>query len=342
MKITVVIAFRGDEALLRWALEGFARQQLASPDQVTVAVGGDGQDLPALPPGTAQVRFIGQRFERMGAAAVRNELARLHPADVLIFGNADARPEEAMVRTHIERLNALPAHHMVLGAAPWDVPASPTVFDALLAETPMVFFYNKLRRGEHYDFRHAWTLNLSARYDDFIAAGGFNPLLRPVYYEDLALGLRVCGPTDKNILYEPAAKVLHRHPTTLEQYLNREELLGLMAPVLFKHEPQAFAAIFGDAAADALGAQFRHWVTLDMPMHRFAFERLSAWARKPAQVLPTDAAARDELLMTIYQMHVPLKRLAFRLGFLRGLELLDPADWTARTPAGLWRKVLGV
>jgi hypothetical protein len=41
--------------------------------------------------------------------------------------------------------------------------------------------------------------------------------------------------------------------------------------------------------------------------------------------------------MTIYQMHVPLKRLAFRLGYLRGLELMEDARWEERKPSGLWR-----
>jgi hypothetical protein len=44
--------------------------------------------------------------------------------------------------------------------------------------------------------------------------------------------------------------------------------------------------------------------------------------------------------MTIYQMHVPLKRLAFRLGFLRGIDLVDDAHWQERRPASLWRKIV--
>ena len=61
----------------------------------------------------------------------------------------------------------------------------------------------------------------------------------------------------------------------------------------------------------------------------------------PEDVLGTEGeASRQRMLMTIYQMHVPLKRLAFRLGFLRGMELVDDARWLERQPQGLWRKIV--
>ena len=41
--------------------------------------------------------------------------------------------------------------------------------------------------------------------------------------------------------------------------------------------------------------------------------------------------------MNIYQMHVPLKRLAFRLGFLKGVKLAEDAHWQERKTEGLWQ-----
>jgi hypothetical protein len=46
---------------------------------------------------------------------------------------------------------------------------------------------------------------------------------------------------------------------------------------------------------------------------------------------------RQRLLMSLYQMHVPLKRFAFRQGFLRGLKLRDDACWKERVSTGAWR-----
>ncbi len=342
-RVAAIIAFRGDPALLRWTLEGFSRQELPPDVQLDVHIGADGCDIPPLDdhtPASPAIRFHPHRFDRQGAAAIRNELVQHAPSDILIFGNADARPDSALVATHLRTLSSLPAGSMVLGQAPWEMPAAgATVFDAFLADTPAIFFYNQLQPHQWYDFRHAWTLNLSIRAADFLSSGGFEPLLRPVYYEDLALGFRVLGPTRKGIYFEPAAKVLHRHPTTLDQYLNREELLGLMSPVLAQTLPQVFAAIHGSATLDTLAADFRTWLKLDKPMHQWIYKRLAEWAALPASTLG-QGDTRQRTLMTIYQMHIPLKRLAFRLGFLRGLELLDDSHWQKRTPAALWKKHL--
>jgi hypothetical protein len=135
--------------------------------------------------------------------------------------------------------------------------------------------------------------------------------------------------------------VLHRHPTTLEQYLNREELLGLMAPVLATYAPEVFAAIHGAATIEQLAADYAAWLKLDAPMHKWIYARLAEWAALPAETLG-EGEARQRTLLTIYQMHVPLKRLAFRLGFLRGFELRDDARWRERAPAGLWKQHLGL
>ena len=75
-------------------------------------------------------------------------------------------------------------------------------------------------------------------------------------------------------------------------------------------------------------------------MHRWIYQRLQEWAGMAAEALPRDAGERSRVLNTIYQMHVPLKRLAFRLGYLRGIELVRDEQWQERVPAGLWRKVV--
>ena len=262
MRTAVIIPFRprpggGETTLLRWVMEGYAKQRLAAGHSLTLHIGIDGGADKAGAPAVVSMDPSGwggpfpvhvTRLPRIGAAGVRNALAAAAEADLLIFGNGDARPDEDMVQQHATAMAALPAGGagmMVLGSAPWERPersttsAGPTVFDVLLAETPMVFFYGGLTSGACYDFRHAWTLNLSVRRDDFMAAGGFYDELRPVYFEDLALGYRLLGPARKGVFYHPAARVLHRHPTTLEQYLDREELLGLMAPVLARVDPAA-------------------------------------------------------------------------------------------------------
>ncbi len=342
MHIAVIIPFRGDASTLMWALEGFAAQQLPERMELEVRLCGDGVAVPQTPTADGpRISFNAISSPRIGASEAKNLLLRDRPADVVIFTNSDTRPEPDMVRIHAETLLKNPPGTMVLGDAPWEKPAHATVFDALLADSPMIFFYNQLMPQQWYDYRQTWTLNLSVRYEDFVRTGGFEKELRPVYFEDLAFGHRLLGSTRLGIFYEPAARVVHRHPTTLEQYLNREELLGLMTPVLAKVAPDVFAALHNGRSIDELAAEYRTWVSMDGASHRWVYRRLRDWAGLPESVLGAASSSETQRLKpTIYQMHIPLKRLAFRLGFLRGLELLDDAHWQERQPAGLWKRVV--
>jgi hypothetical protein len=344
MQISVILPFRGNTQILAWALEGYARQQLPPELRAEVLVGADDSPLPPLPANTGTITFLVYSFPRCGAAAVRNRLIERSQGDILVFGNADCRPDPLFLQTHAHRLASLPQNSLVLGNSPWESPATRsqpvTVFDDLLSRTPMIFFFDRLVPHQWYDFRHAWTLNLSVRRADAVKAGGFHDLLRPVYFEDLAFAHRLLGPEKNGVFYEPDARVTHRHPATWDQYLDREELLGLMTPVLARVAPEVFSALHNHAPLDRLSADYDVWTRLDASMHQWIYSRMNFWAAQPAAALdPLPPPARQAFLESLYQMHIPLKRLAFRLGFLRGLALVDDALWQQRIPTGLWRRI---
>src|SRR5205823_5648603 len=106
-------------------------------------------------------------------------------------------------------------------------------------------------------FRAAYSLNLSLRYADFVAAGGFPKQVRPYYYEDLALAARIIGTKQPGVLFAPEARVVHRHNLSLEQYLDREEFLGIMAPVLANVCPELFAALMGERDVGEITGDFQ-------------------------------------------------------------------------------------
>lgn len=311
--------------------------------EVLLGVDGHGEE-PELPENAGDViRFRAITFNRMGAAAVRNRLVRetTKETKLLIFGNADARPAPDMVQRHGDVIGTLPEGSMVLGSAPWEQrEGGGTVIDAFLAETPAIFFYPVMKARTWYDFKMCWTLNLSMYKRDFEACGGFFEELRPVFYEDLAFGYRMMT-LRKGIWYEPAASVTHRHPMTLDQYLDREELLGIMAPVFARVCPHGFGALFGSKVGNLTKTveRFRMWAEMDVPAHQVTYRRMAEWAAAPAIVLG-QGARRAHLLATIHQMHLPLKRLAFRLGFSKGMALADDKHWLEREPKGLWRSVI--
>lgn len=342
MHASIIVPYRphgGDHSILLWTLEGYAQQALNPGGTLEVHVGLDGAEesgeIP-VPPSSHPITI--HHYQHMGAAAVRNALVREVPAstDLLIFGNADARPEIDMVQQHLTTMQRLPRQCLVLGAAPWERLA-PTVIDAMIDHTPMIFSYCHAERHCWYPFRIAYSLNLSVWYSDFVASGGFHDLIRPYYYEDLAFGCRVLGPQRQGLFYEPAARVLHRHPMTFDQYLDREELLGIMAPVLAKVCPEAFHILMAGRALEQIASDFRLKLAGDTAVYRRLYGHLREQLALSAETLG-QGPSRQHGIEKLYQLHIPVKLLAFRLGFLRGLELADDAFWRDRKPAGLWRK----
>ncbi len=275
MHTSVIIPSRPNEPHLAWVLDGYARQRLAPGHTMEVWIGIDGGTLPSGVLSPENLAVHAQGLPAMGAAAVRNALVGLTDGDtdLLIFGNADCRPDSLMVQAHRDAMAPLPPKSLVLGWAPWER-CDPSVLDALIDSMPMIFSYCHMSPHTWYDFRCAYSLNLSLRREDFLGCGGFHEYLRPVYYEDLAFGCRLLGPERKGVWHEPAARVLHRHPLTLEEYLDREELLGLMAPVLARECPEAFARILANRSVEQITRDFRTRMQGDTGIYVTLYRRL--------------------------------------------------------------------
>ncbi len=333
----MVIPFRGDPAILNWALEGFAHQQLPDDLVLDIRIGGDGcapHPAPQTPARNVTITLL--ELPRSGVCGAKNLILQDVDTDVIIFSNADTRPEPDFVARHVSRIMSLPAGSMVLGASPFDHTIPRTIFDALIERTPAIFFYCQMQSGQWYDYRCAWNLNVSVRAEDYRRTGGFSPLLSPYGYEDLVLSHGVMGAERKGVFYDADARVTHRHPMTLDQYLMREEMLGLMGPALYQASPEVAENIFGQADARKMADQFSAWVEMDRQMHQWIYRRLCEWAPRPESDLQSQPDAQA-LLNALYQMHIPLKRLSFRLGFLRGMNISNPDD---RVTTGLWKKYL--
>jgi hypothetical protein len=344
MHTVVIIPYRPYKSheTLAWTLDGYAEQRLVPGHTMEVRVGVDGAeeplDIAGLERSTPLITV--HKYPLIGAAAVRNRLVREVPdsTTLLIFGNADARPEPTMVQQHADTMATLPPRSLVLGAAPWERIA-PTVFDAMLDQTPMIFSYCRVTPRTWHNFRIAYSLNLSVRYEDFVACGGFHDLIRPYYYEDLAFGCRALGPDRKGLFYEPDARVLHRHPMTFDQYLDREELLGMMAPVLARNCPEAFSVLLAGRSAEEIAADFRRKLAGDFGVYRRMYKGLLDNLEKPAETLGV-GETKQRTIDALYQMHMPVKLLAFRAGFVHGMDLIDDVHWKDRKPAGLWRALI--
>lgn len=213
-RATVVVPTYNRSALLRATLGALADQRGAAPPfEVVVADDGSTDDTPAVVKEFADrlpLRYHFQDDLGFRAGAARNAGARLASAPVLIFLDTGVLPGPGFVAAHCAAHNR--PNRAVIGYTYGYRPGSPTpgLAEALRTRTPqeVVDFYG----GDpaFADVRHPtfaalrfdlgrsllpwqlfWSVNVSARTDDFRAAGGFDEDFRSWGGEDLELGFRL-------------------------------------------------------------------------------------------------------------------------------------------------------
>jgi hypothetical protein len=113
---------------------------------------------------------------------------------------------------------------------------------------------------------------------------------------------------------------------TLAQYLDREELLGIMAPVLEKVAPETFTILMAGRNSADIEADFQAKLTRDKSLYPPLFNRLQEQFAQPSSVLG-EGEDRRLAIQRLYQLHLPLKLLVFRLGFLQGRQSDSSPLW---------------
>jgi GT2 family glycosyltransferase len=332
VNISVIIpTYRRIEKLAA-CVAALARQTIPG-EHYEVLVGTDGPDEGAAAAARRAWEIGGGRHGgltvlecvKAGPGPTRNRLLERAKAPTVLLLNDDVVPQhnllEAHVRAHAE-LGGRPA--MVLGAAPWKVHAPDRLFDRLVRETSMVFFYDQmtgpraLERGRDWGFRHAWTLNLSLPASAARGVDGFNESLRCACFEDLEFAWRL-SKLGVPVLYRPEAVVQHDHRYEPLGYLAREELLGGEAYRLAAAAPECAADVFGrDVAGEAEVEYSRAFVEREQK----TVERLEKSFVGLADVPSGEVAGEhaDMLVRMLYEHHLPLKRWRWRKGLVAGAE----------------------
>jgi hypothetical protein len=319
-KASVIVPSRGRPTQLGRLLECLSAQT-EREFEVIVALDGEGGAPAKLPELSVEILNLPQ----VGISDAKNRALDRSRGDVLIFVNDDVEPETDFIAQHLAAQNSNAEHSrpgLVLGASPFAALSDPTVFDAAIAETRMIFFYQGLEAGRCYDFRHAWNLNLSLPRSALQHTPPFASPLRPCMYEDLELAHRLLG-TAPGVLFHPQARALHRHRYDLKGYFVREVLLGLMAVPLWRTNPGCFQAVFG---SDVEAVQHKSEVALAID-HNDARRSLATLV--PAAAEPWTAETPLSQVHLWYVAHLPLKRRAFRLGAVAS-ERWPEAEWPSR------------
>ncbi|TVQ32367.1 MAG: glycosyltransferase [Phycisphaeraceae bacterium] len=327
MELSILIPTHGRPEKLGACIAALARQTM-DPGDFEVIVGIDGPDRGEA---EATARAAGGRIRprvealpKRGPAATRNGMLELARGRFILLLNDDVVPDADCAAAHV-RAQAAPARSdrpaMVLGSAPWRVHENDTLFDALVRETSLIFFYDRMTEDEDperdWGFRHAWTLNLSAPTAALRAVGGFCESLRDACYEDLEMAWRVQRELWLPVLHRPEAIVTHDHRVTPDEYMERERRLGRSAWDLATVNPGCAQDVFRrDVASDAELEDARRYIDRDRPDAARGEEALRRLAAIPTRVV--DSAERGRLLRSVYELHLPMKRRLWRMGLVEG------------------------
>ncbi len=250
-----------------------------------------------------------------GPAAARNRVLRQVVEPLVLWLNDDVIPAPDLVEQHLDAHGAGgPA--MVLGSAPWAVHTPDRLFDRLVRETSMVFFYDQMDDDPTRDwgYRHAWTLNLSVPAE--LAKFGFSESLPGAAYEDLEWAWRAGRATSAPVRYRPAARVEHDHRYEPEGYLARERAMGRDAFALAAHAPEFARELF---RRDIRSAPSIEYARAFVEREAHLAERLERSFRGLAD-LPSDAAGDDRLIRMLYEHHLALKRWHWNAGLVEAAE----------------------
>jgi len=298
--LSVLIPTRGRSEKLTGVLDALGRMESTtrSDFEVIVVIDGDGEIPDRHDPFPLRVITT----PHIGAGPARNLAIEHADGDAILFLNDDVVPSPGFIDAHIEALNA--GHPMVLGDSPWAILSDPSVFDDFIAHTPAVFDHRSLVDGARLGFRYGWTLNLSFRRSALDRIGcPFNPDLRPVYFEDIEFAHRCMGSSD-DIVFCSDARAVHVHRLSVQDYFSREVLLGMMSVVLEQANPACYEELFSLSTSEH-AARCQPMLGVDSPDHRKLLDRFVEIAAYPQGSLDP---------MLLFDLHLPLKRRAFRLG----------------------------
>lgn len=333
MNLSILIPTHGRPEKLGACIRGLAHQTL-DPASFEVLVGIDGPDAgeshAAAQAGAGRIRLTVFEQRKSGQAGVRNHLLEHARGRTLLFLNDDMIPEPGCAHHHLEAQHECteegkPA--LIIGACPWVVHQPDRLFDRLIRETSMVFFFDQMdpatnpaaRDPAHdWGFRHAWLLNLSAPAAMVREVGGFTVFPSTYGYEDDDLAFRLREHFGTRVLYRPGAQAAHDHRYEPDAYLRREYMLGYAAWGFARTAPTTAAAMFGrDITSDAEIARSREFVERE----RETAERLRAefheLVSRPAEIFEPDPATH---IRALYQRHLPLKRWTWRRGHVDAAE----------------------
>jgi len=331
---SVIIPTRDRSEKLAACLDRLSRQSIGT-DRFETLVGLDGRDPESARVGrgaAGPVRLF--ECERVGIAGVKNRLLEEARGEFIVLLNDDVLPADDFLETHVRAQRERGGNAaMILGFSPWLKRSPDRLFDRLIRETSMIFFYDRMDDADperDWGFRHAWNLNLSLPLAAARDGGGFyHDPAHKCGYEDIEFAWRVQTRLGLPVLYRPAARADHDHPYEPEGYLAREHELGRQAWGLAHASPECARAIFGRDIRDQTELAYaREFLERESKDVRAVQQGFLSLAKIPADAIAGEHA--KALLQLLHQQHLLLKRYCWREGLLGAAAEGEAAEPTPK------------
>src|ERR1700753_2156325 len=214
------------------------RQQGAPPFEVVVvddgSTDGTGEWLRGLRV-EMPLRVLTQ--ENRGPAAARNTGVAVAAGKWVAFLGDDTVPETGWLAAHraAHRQRADDPHVAVIGYTGW--PRHMRLPSCLrdINEHGLQFGYALIRDPNDVPFNFFYTSNISLSRD-LLLAEPFDLRFPYAAWEDIEVAYRL-KKRGLHMIYEPAARVAHDHPTDLARFAVRQEKAGYCAVVFYRLHP---------------------------------------------------------------------------------------------------------
>ena len=329
-----------DRALRQVAAAG---EQYARPFEVLVVDDGSTDDtagyfaagrFPEALQG--RLRYMGQ--ENRGPAASRNRGVREAQGRVILFLGDDILITPELLTIHMEahQSRVTQGTIAVVGQTRWSPEMRLTPLLRFLDEGDQFGFSNIADR-ENVPFNYFYTSNVSLSRQALLEAGPFDEGFPNAAWEDVELAFRLTHDGIR-IVYVPEALAYHFHPTTLESFCRRREVIGEDAVLLYQKHPETSKTINFDSISPLpvwwkvwAAAGFRGFYSLlegcgldrgSLRVWRSVFSKLSfyhyfrgvrrALARNRGQLPAKDGGPSRLLLVTHEEIHACLAGPAIR------------------------------
>ncbi|MEO0482154.1 MAG: glycosyltransferase [Planctomycetota bacterium] len=336
--VSVLIPSFGRPDKLSRCLGSLARQPGAREGAFETIVGLDGgNEDEAETIQRAHHAALGGRLRvialaRSGYIPVRRRLFEIARGSIALSLNDDVTLEPGVIDTHRRaHVSASGPAVVAAGRAHWKPVESPTLFDALVQRSPLIFFDpDSASRDEHgrLSYRYCYGLNMSVGVEAVRRVGGIRGPGFAYGYDDTELAHRLVTEADAVVVDAAHAVVVHDHRYTPEAVLRREYELGRSAWAYAAESPAFALDLF---RRDIRSSDERAYSRAYLQRERGDAERIErsvcSLGAKPSDHV------HEDMLSVLAEHWTVLKRYLWRWGLLDASAGV-PARWSLLSEGG--------